>query len=148
MSMLVCHTSQKASMVIQDDVSEEEVPKEGEEDQFEQMVVKVSENSSQFKPPPSFMHRPAYKALNEQNLVNLPPLEGVGLWCHKSTSQWHAHFGSTNFAPTWGNSRSEEKAILLAVQKIWQWYKDHFPKDKAADKMLAAISAKLQAIVF
>ena len=108
------------------------------------MVVKLSDKTTQFKPPPSFFLRECYKLLNEQNLVTLPPLEGVGLWCHTSTSQWHAHHGGRNFAPSWGNSRSETMAILLAIQKAWIWYKAENPEDKVADKQLAAIRQKIQ----
>ena len=73
--------------------------------------------------PPSFFDRPVFKELSEKGLTKIPDMEHCGLSCHKVSQQWHARWGSTNFAPTWGETiRSEQKALLLCIMKLWEWY--------------------------
>lgn len=112
---------------------------------FVQMAIIPGEKVSCYKPPPSFMNRAAYRALAEEDLVNLPPLGSAGLWCHASAQQWHAHHGvkKINFAPSWGNSRSETMAILLAIEKLWLWYAEENPSDEEAAKQLSLLVAKM-----
>ena len=112
---------------------------------FVQMAIIPGEKVSCYKPPASFMHREAYRSLAEEGLVDLPPLGSAGLWCHASTQQWHAHHGvkKINFAPSWGNSRSETKAILLALERLWLWYTEENPLDEQARKQLSLLEAKI-----
>lgn len=112
---------------------------------FVQMAIIPDHKVSCYKPPPSFMNRAAYRALAEEDLVNLPPLGSAGLWCHASTQQWHAHHGvkKINFAPSWGNSRSETMAILLAIERLWLWYVEENPLDEQAPKQLSLLKAKI-----
>ena len=117
---------------------------EKDEPEFEQMKVVKADPQSQFRAPPSFMNRECYKELEALNLVSLPPLDGAVLSYHNSSTQWHAHYGDLNYAPMWGSVRSEMMAILLALEKLWEWYKKEKPSDKMADKQLAALGNKIK----
>ena len=143
-----------AAPVIQDDDNDEdeagEMPlkPDGQLDDpsFVQMTV-VQDSSSQFQAPSSFMERDAYKQLSDMNLTSLPPLLGCGLWYHSSSHQWHAYRGQEkkeNYAPSWGPElRSEAMAILLAIQRLWQWYHADCPECKIAEKQLEAIKGQI-----
>ena len=73
--------------------------------------------------PASFFDRPVFKDSSEKGWTRIPNVEHCGLSYHKSSKQWHARWGATNFAPTWGETtRSEQKALLLCVMKLWEWY--------------------------
>ena len=140
----------RAGRLIDDDEEEKEdaaaLDEPVDETAFVQMTVVKGNPASQFKAPASFFDRDCYKELSDLNLVALPDMEGCGLWCHASSSQWHAYRGAAkkgNFAPSWGATRSETLAFLLAVQKLWQWYLEDHPADPTGQKILSAIEAKI-----
>ena len=76
--------------------------------------------------PASFFDRPVYCMLKDEGLTALPFSEGEGfaLRCHKQSQQWHAVWEAKkrNFAPTWGNKRSELMSLLTALRQLWIWY--------------------------
>ena len=91
------------------------------------------------KPPSIFFERESFKTLHEQGLTEIPNMDFIGISCHTISKQWHARWGSTNYAPMWGeNLRSELKALLLCIIKLWSWY-----LDVANDKDAAAYYKKL-----
>eukprot|EP00438_Fugacium_kawagutii_P012488 Skav200170 [mRNA] locus=scaffold1159:41719:42270:+ [translate_table: standard] len=97
--------------------------------------------------PSHFHERDAYKKLATEGLVELPPVAGVGLYYHQSSSQWHAkygHNGEINSAPKWSLFlRSERKAILLCQVNMWTWYCTHVSSEKKDAKYLMVLSKKL-----
>lgn len=92
-----------------------------------------SSGSKKAHVPPSFFSREAYAELDTLGLTEIPPLDGYGLSYHKVSFQWHARCGAKNFAPSWGEGiRSEKKALLLALMKLWDWYLEAKPDDSDA----------------
>lgn len=81
---------------------------------------------------PSFFKREAFVALHAAGLTEIPNKSGVHIWCHQSSSQWHAQYPGKSYSPSWGATRSEQKALGLALLKLWAWFvKDH-PENEAA----------------
>lgn len=77
--------------------------------------------------PPCFQEREAYQSLLQEGLIRMPDVSGFQISHHSQTRQWHARRAETesnkakNFAPSWGEKRSETMALLLVVRKIWEW---------------------------
>lgn len=113
------------------------------EEEFIKMVA-VPKTEKAFTPP-SFFEREAFRDLNERGLANLPPGQ-YALWHHVSSSQWHAYNKVTgkNFAPTWGNKRSETCAILLALARLWQWFVQDEPSDAEGKAYLTLLESEIQ----
>lgn len=78
--------------------------------------------------PPSFRERECFRDLEQAGLAKLPEAPGFVLAYHTTTQQWHARWqnteGTKNYAPSWGASRGELKALCLALCQLWQWYVD------------------------
>eukprot|EP00438_Fugacium_kawagutii_P018218 Skav218333 [mRNA] locus=scaffold755:304425:305316:- [translate_table: standard] len=76
--------------------------------------------------PAEFRLRPVFVALEQEGLTKVPPLKGCGVFLHRASSQWHCRYGHAselNCAPSWNESlRSERKALLIALTKMWKWY--------------------------
>ncbi|CAJ1437547.1 unnamed protein product [Effrenium voratum] len=143
-----------APTLLDDDLDDDEpVHQESDDkpvdaDDFIKMVSTPGTGGKKAYAPPSFFSRPAYQVAAEKGLVQLPPSNGYGLWHHTSTSQWHAHHKGTNenFAPSYKNNRSEEAALLLAMEKLWLWYLQEEPTDVDGAEYLARIQAELHSM--
>ncbi|CAK9086713.1 unnamed protein product [Durusdinium trenchii] len=106
--------------------------------------------SSHSHTPPGFFEREAYADLEKVGLTALPMADGYVLSYHKVTRQWHARDPSgSNYAPTWGLIRSELKALLLALDQLWDWYVETNPDDKVdAEEHLQNIRSYSNSIPF
>lgn len=100
--------------------------KQGEGDETEtvnegDLVVAVSQSKHT---PPVFFTRPCYQELDGMGLTRLPEATGFTLSYHSVSCQWHARWQSADkhFAPSHGTIRSEMKALLLSLCKLWEWY--------------------------
>eukprot|EP00435_Cladocopium_sp_Y103_P033811 s1426_g8.t1 len=76
------------------------------------------------EPPEEFRLRPVFLQLTGEGLTRVPP--GCGIFLHRVSAQWHSRYGyhsEINSAPTWNSKlRSERKALLLALSKMWRWF--------------------------
>ena len=80
--------------------------------------------------PKSFFTREAFVELATQGLTKLPSGPKWQIAYHSQTRQWHArHEDHGNYAPSWGLNRSEMKALVLALQQLWDWYIQTDPAD-------------------
>ena len=119
-----------------------------ETEELGEAMMKVMDVQTPPAKPKGFMLRPEYIALEKKGLTILPPVCGVFLSCHPTTSQWHGGYpkgegaeGYFNHAPSWGlGLRTEGESLRLALQFLWQAYwkrtgfgKDHLDKLKAED---------------
>lgn len=104
----------------------EEASAEGDFDETDMFTV-VHNNV-----PPCFFERDAYRVLHNKGLTSLP--EGFKLSYHTVSCQWHGRWDAVNknFAPSWGNLRSELKALILTLIQIWEWHLSVCPDDNAA----------------
>ena len=69
--------------------------------------------------PASFFERLAYKALFNEGMAVLPPLQGFSLRYHKANRQWHgcSPYSAKDIEPSWGPTvRSERKALLMVLE--------------------------------
>jgi len=83
----------------------------------------------------TFNFRPAYKKLEELNLVALPRhVTGCWLAYHSTSQQWHASYPgvSCGLTATWGSGskRTEPEAIMKVVKAAVTAHVTAFPKDK------------------
>ena len=125
--------------------SDNESADEVNDQDFEDLLVAGDGTAPRSWTPPSFMEREAYRQLVAEGLAGLPPVSGVGLRYHRSTSQWHGVYGSTNFAPTWGDIRSERVALLMALHGVWQMFANSNPNDKDAQDHVSVLKAMIEA---
>lgn len=99
--------------------------------------------------PPAFFNRDAFVALNNLGLAEIPNVTGFSLSYHSVSQQWHGRNGSKNFAPSWGEgNRSEEKALLLVLLQLWEWYRAEFPDDAAAQTQLTKLADHMKTLSF
>ncbi len=83
----------------------------------------------------TFNFRPAYKKLEEMNLVALPRhVTGCWLAYHSMSRQWHANYPgvTSGLTATWGSGskRTETEAIMKVVKAAVTAHVTAFPKDK------------------
>lgn len=95
-----------------------------------------------------FQSREVYVSLESAGLTKLPPVTGVFLSYHESSSQWHSAYphangvGRFHRAPTWGEGlRTERQALLLVLQFLWA---KHFQRTGQGESHLAALDAAMQ----
>ena len=100
--------------------------------------------------PACFFEREAYQQLHAEGLTDLPESGLFRLSYHSVSKQWHAMWEaeSKNFAPTWGSLRSELKALLLVLIRIWEWQLSASPEDVAAQECLNKIRAYSESVSF
>ncbi|CAK9036997.1 unnamed protein product [Durusdinium trenchii] len=88
----------------------------------------------------SFFHRPAYKALADRGLVDLPCMSGVLLSYHSTSRCWQGYYPGCHqrLSMTWGGRtlRSEAEALIRVLIGVVRCYTDQFPKDKLWRKQL------------
>lgn len=121
----------------------------GNFDEMEFVTLKGSKKVGSHAPAPaSFSTREAYTKLAAEGLVDLPPEEGFMLSHHNQTCQWHARFGpgNMNFAPSWGAKRTEEEALLKAVEQLWKWFLQFHPDNVDGIAYLDRIQLKIQSL--
>lgn len=137
-------------LLLDDDSSEGEKennfePEVNPED-FIQMVTEESSGKVMKMKQPGFFERAAFLELNELGLAVIPNMAGVHIWHHVSSSQWHAQYGKRSYSPTWGNQRTEKKALALAIVQLWQWFVDDHPDDTEAKAQLEFINTHISSI--
>ena len=116
---------------------------------FEEALVAAgadepAQSTSRSWAPPSFFERSAYQALTGEGLTVLPPSAGVGLRYHKANRQWHAVTAAgKHYEPSWGSHRSETRALLMALEKLWGEYVEANQADSKASEHLKVLRAKL-----
>lgn len=100
--------------------------------------------------PKCFFEREVFCDLDKEGLTLLPSSEGMGLSYHKQSKQWHSWWlvEKKNYAPTWGNKRSELKALLLALIRLWSWHLSILSDDQVGQKQLQRIQEKLSTVTF
>ena len=86
--------------------------------------------------PPSFFTREVYSELDQLGLAMVPCGHGSSLSYHSVSGQWHGRRDGKNYAPTWGSLRSEKKALLLVLLKLWAWHLEENPEDEEAKEKL------------
>lgn len=104
--------------------------------------------SSEAKPhvhaPSSFASRESFQVLLKNGLADLPGVAGYTLSHHSSSHQWHARNPEgSNYAPTWGTSRTELQCLVLAMLKVWTWFRDSLTNDLEIEQAQSYIE-KLQ----
>ena len=111
-------------------------------DEFgENMILASSGPKSHAWVPPSFFERQAFETLEQMGLANLPTSPGFMLAYHTQTQQWHARWDGKNYAPSWGNVRSEIKALCMALIQLWTWYLAVNENDSEAKNHLQKLEA-------
>ena len=110
---------------------------------------KSGSSSSETKPhmhvPSSFSSRESFQVLLKMELADLPGVPGYTLSHHCSSQQWHARNPEgSNYAPTWGKARTELQALVLAMLKVWTWFRDSLTNDSEIEQAQSCID-KLQA---
>lgn len=102
--------------------------------------------------PASFFQRECYVMLSEEGLTCVPSTEGLRLSHHTQSQQWHAMWtveGKTrNFAPSWGQKRSEAMSLLLSLRQLWLWHLTICEDDHAGQAQLDKIQAKIKGVEF
>eukprot|EP00438_Fugacium_kawagutii_P000076 Skav218690 [mRNA] locus=scaffold1346:8132:10149:+ [translate_table: standard] len=100
--------------------------------------------------PGCFFDREVFCNLEKDGLTLLPSSEGMGLSYHKQSKQWHSWWlvEKKNFAPCWGQKRSELKALLLAMKQLWSWHLTIRPDDHVGQLQLQRIQEKLSTVTF
>lgn len=99
--------------------------------------------------PPSFFSRDAFVALDNLGLADIPNVKGFSLSYHSVSQQWHGRNGSKNFAPSWGEgNRSEEKALVLVLLQLWEWYREDVADDDVAQSKLTTLAEHLKTLSF
>ena len=98
--------------------------------------------------PASFFAREVYCKLKDEGLTILPFSDGQGfaLRCHSKSKQWHGVWEARkrNFAPTFGNKRSETMSLLC----VWTWYLSIADHDEAGKDQLNRIQEKIKTVEF
>ena len=113
-----------------------------------ELVTMMGTYDGKTKAPPSFFERPVYKELSEKGLTRIPDVEHCGISCHTVSQQWHARWGNENYAPTWGeNTRSEQKALLLCLMRLWTRYLE-IVEDEEAKAYLKELAAYNKTVSF
>ena len=102
----------------------------GDGEPFDENNMFVSISKKQV--PPCFFEREAYCTLSKQGLCDLPECGDFKLSYHSVSCQWHAMWGSSNYAPSWGKIRSEIKALLLVLIRIWKEHVSTLAEQDAA----------------
>lgn len=115
------------------------------EDDVDMLGTEHVEQSRGKYVPPSFFQRESYCELDKEGLVTMPSTEGLRLWCHVQSQQWHAVWvpRRLNCAPTWGGKRSEMMSLLMAVRQLWVWHLSVLPEDCFGKSQLKRIQDKM-----
>jgi len=118
-------------------------------DDDDQKVESAKNKQGKMHVPPCFFTRDAFCALESEGLAVMPDSISLKLSHHSSSQQWHARctIRKLNFAPKWGEKRSETLALLLALKQLWSWYlaEPGCEKDTATTQ-IASINKKIQAV--
>lgn len=97
---------------------------------------------------PSFFTRDVYTQLASHDLHLIPNEKGYVLSYHSESQQWHARKPGANFAPKWGDNRSELKCLLLVLLRLWDWFLDEFPEDPFAKNHLSKLAEYEKTVLF
>eukprot|EP00438_Fugacium_kawagutii_P013038 Skav208331 [mRNA] locus=scaffold1961:236136:236630:+ [translate_table: standard] len=97
---------------------------------------------------PNFFTRDVYSLLADHGLHVIPNEKGYVLSYHSESQQWHGRKPGANFAPKWGENRSELKCLLLVLLRLWDWFLDEYPEDPFATKHMAKLVEHEKTVLF
>ena len=117
---------------------------------FDEKDMATSTSVSKAHIPACFFDREAYCTLSKQGLADLPDSGSFYLSYHNQSLQWHGRWPaeSKNYAPTWGEIRSELKSLLLVLIRIWQWHLSICPEDVEATSHLKKLESYADTVTF